>query len=98
MDKTITKRTFIKKCLAVSTGAICFSRLAEGYGFDRDEQDIYSKLAMYQEETPRGIMCRICPNECVLKEGELSKCNNRKVIRSKEHSLHWDWPSFCADL
>ena len=92
MDKTITKRTFIKKCLAVSTGAICFSRLAEGFGFDREEQDIYSKLAMYQEETPRGIMCRICPNECVLREGEVSKCNNRKVKNSKLYTMAYGNP------
>jgi pyruvate formate lyase activating enzyme len=34
---------------------------------------------MFQEKTPRGIMCRLCPNECLLGEGELSKCNNRVV-------------------
>jgi pyruvate formate lyase activating enzyme len=47
---------------------------------------------MYQEETARGIMCRICPNECVLKEGELSKCNNRKVHNSKLYTLAYGNP------
>jgi len=73
MDKRISKRTFLKKCMAVSAGAICFPRLAAGLGIDPEDQDLYRKLAMYQEETPRGIMCRICPNECVLREGEVSK-------------------------
>jgi len=47
---------------------------------------------MFQEETARGIMCRICPNECVLKEGELSKCNNRKVHDSKLYTLAFGNP------
>ncbi|HCI54799.1 MAG TPA: radical SAM protein, partial [Bacteroidales bacterium] len=47
---------------------------------------------MFQEETPRGIMCRICPNECVLKEGEISQCNNRKVIKSKLYTMAFGNP------
>ncbi|MFO7617577.1 MAG: AmmeMemoRadiSam system radical SAM enzyme [Bacteroidales bacterium] len=27
--------------------------------------------------TPRGVKCLICPNECTLKDGELSDCRNR---------------------
>ena len=53
---------------------------------------IYKRIAMFQEETARGIMCRICPNECVLKEGELSKCNNRKVHDSKLYTLAFGNP------
>jgi len=37
-------------------------------------------------------MCRICPNECVLKEGELSKCNNRKVHDSKLYTMAFGNP------
>lgn len=51
---------------------------------------------MYQEETARGIMCRICPNECVLKEGEVSKCNNRKVYRSKLYTMAYGNPCSVA--
>jgi len=61
-------------------------------GFMEEDQIIYKKIAMYQEETPRGIMCRICPNECVLKEGEVSKCNNRKVHNSKLYTLAYGNP------
>lgn len=57
-----------------------------------EEQSIYRKLAMYQEETPRGIMCRICPNECVLKESETSKCNNRRVKDSKLYTMAFGNP------
>jgi len=58
----------------------------------KEDQDIYRKIAMYQEETPRGIMCRICPNECVLKEGERSKCNNRIVNKSKLYTMAFGNP------
>ena len=83
----ISKRDFLKKSLTISAGLICFPCTSvlkltpEG-----------KKLAMWQEETARGIMCRICPNECVLKEGELSKCNNRKVFDSKLYTLAFGNP------
>jgi len=32
---------------------------------------------MFTAETPRGIRCMICPNECTLKPDELSDCRNR---------------------
>lgn len=92
MNKRISKRTFLKKCMTVSACAICFPKLAAGFGFDPEDQDSNIKLAMYQEETPRGIMCRICPNECVLREGEVSKCNNRKVKNSKLYTMAYGNP------
>lgn len=63
-------------------------------GYMAEDQSIYKKLALYQEETARGIMCRICPNECVLKEGEISKCNNRKVNKSILYTMAYGNP--CA--
>jgi len=92
----INKRDFLKRSLALSAGLICFpynSLLSE---LSVQKQGIYKKLAMYQEETARGIMCRICPNECVLKEGELSKCNNRKVRNSKLYTLAYGNPCTAA--
>ena len=49
---------------------------------------------MYQAETPRGIRCQICPNECTLKEGELSECHNRKVYNGKHYTIAYGNP--CA--
>ena len=90
--RNITKREFVKKCAALSAGLICFPggiSLAEK---SVEDKSIYRKLAMFQEETARGIMCRICPNECVLKEGEISKCNNRIVYKSKLYSMAYGNP------
>lgn len=92
MPNRITKRQFIKRCTAISAGMVCFRLPDMSEGLIPDEEQVFRKEAMFQEETARGIMCRICPNECVLKEGELSKCNNRKVIKSKLYSLAYGNP------
>lgn len=87
----ISKRDFLKKSAALSAGLICIPcrTFLAGESFD---DGIYKKEAMFQEETPRGVMCRICPNECVLKEGETSKCNNRRVNNSKLYTMAYGNP------
>jgi pyruvate formate lyase activating enzyme len=92
LKSDISKREFLKQSLAVSAGLICFPCQAVLANITSDQKGIYKKTAMYQEETARGIMCRICPNECVLKEGELSKCNNRKVHNSVLYTLAYGNP------
>ena len=52
------------------------------------------KEAKYVIETPKGLRCLICPNECTLKEGELSECHNRRVIDGKLYTLAYNYP--CA--
>jgi pyruvate formate lyase activating enzyme len=54
----------------------------------------WSREAMYQVETPRGIRCQICPNECTLGEGELSDCHNRRVYNGKLYTIAYGNP--CA--
>jgi pyruvate formate lyase activating enzyme len=88
----IGKRDFIRKSLAFSAGLLCLPCHASWQGLLSEQPSIYKRLAMFQDETARGIMCRICPNECVLKEGELSKCNNRKVYNSKLYTLAYGNP------
>ncbi|MDQ1332562.1 MAG: pyruvate formate lyase activating enzyme [Bacteroidota bacterium] len=87
-----SKRLFIKKCLALSTGIMSFQGTGAIIRIIHGEQGPLKKVAMFQEETPRGIMCRICPNECVLKEGETSKCNNRRVKDSKLYTMAFGNP------
>jgi pyruvate formate lyase activating enzyme len=88
----LSKRDFLKKSLALSAGLMCFPCKYVLPGISSVDEAGYRKPAMFQEETPRGIMCRICPNECVLKEGELSKCNNRIVHNSKLYSMAYGNP------
>jgi pyruvate formate lyase activating enzyme len=88
----LSKRSFLKKSFTISAGLLCFPCESLLAIRSVEQRGIYRKLAMYQEETARGIMCRICPNECVLKEGELSKCNNRKVNNSKLYTMAFGNP------
>ncbi|MFN8241086.1 MAG: AmmeMemoRadiSam system radical SAM enzyme [Bacteroidales bacterium] len=87
---SITKREFLGRCAALTTGLACYP--VTNFLGTIPGDDKYRKKAMYQEETPRGIMCRICPNECVLKEGELSKCNNRIVNKSVLYTMAYGNP------
>lgn len=87
-----SKRLFIKKCLAFSAGVISLPGTGLINRIIPVDQSALKRVAMFQEETPRGIMCRICPNECVLKEGETSKCNNRRVKDSKLYTMAFGNP------
>jgi pyruvate formate lyase activating enzyme len=86
------KRIFLKRCMTFSAGIVCLPGSSIINGIISEEQGIYRRIAMFQEETPRGIMCRICPNECVLKEGEISQCNNRRVHNSKLYTMAYGNP------
>ena len=88
----LSKRNFLKRSLALSAGIVCLPGRSLFAVAPSQESGIYKRIALFQEETARGIMCRICPNECVLKEGELSKCNNRKVHDSKLYTLAFGNP------
>jgi len=88
----ISKRDFVKKCLALSAGVVAMPCHGVMSCMIPEEQELYRKVAMFQEETPRGIMCRICPNECVLKEGEVSDCRNRIVRKSKLYTMAYGNP------
>ncbi|MGD0582160.1 MAG: AmmeMemoRadiSam system radical SAM enzyme [Bacteroidales bacterium] len=94
--KNINKRDFLKRCAAFSAGVVCLPSGLPSSLMQEGDQSIYRKVAMFQDESARGIMCRICPNECVLKEGEVSKCNNRKVYKSKLYTMAYGNPCSVA--
>jgi pyruvate formate lyase activating enzyme len=91
-EHDISKREFLKKCIAFSAGTICLSSSSAKVLDFLSDQTNSLKSAMFQEETPRGIMCGICPNECILKEGEVSVCKNRTVQRSKLYTMAFGNP------
>ena len=88
----ISKREFVRKCATFSAGMLAFGGRALCSGNMVFQRGKYRKIALFQEETPRGTMCLICPNECVLKEGELSKCNNRVVNKSRLYTMAYGNP------
>ena len=87
------KRRFIKTGICGVAGSL-IGQLDTVASTTAEKPWKWSKLAMYQVETPRGVRCQICPNECTLGEGELSDCRNRKVYGGKLYSIAYGNP--CA--
>jgi pyruvate formate lyase activating enzyme len=87
------KRTFLKTGLCGTAGAL-FCPLHTSAAAAPDKPWKWSRVAMYQTETPRGIRCQICPNECTLGEGEVSDCHNHKVYNGKLYTIAYGNP--CA--
>jgi pyruvate formate lyase activating enzyme len=88
----ISKRDFLKKSVVLSAGMFCMPSYYITGSTPFSQRDNLKLEAMFQEESARGTMCRICPNECVLKEGEVSKCNNRTVYKSKLYTMAYGNP------
>jgi pyruvate formate lyase activating enzyme len=100
-NTTQSKREFLK-CGLLGTGAIlsgvafpvAANPLLAFLPNPSDELWKWSKEGLYYSETPRGIKCLICPNECTLKENELSTCHNRINIGNKLYTIAYGNP--CA--
>lgn len=98
------KRTFIKYSLTGAAGICCSGSIVtramgsasmiNRTGLDSPKLNKWSKEAMFYEVTPRGVKCLICPNECNLKEGDLSICHNRINYNDKLYTLAYGDP--CA--
>jgi pyruvate formate lyase activating enzyme len=54
----------------------------------------WTKEAMFYTETPKGMRCQICPNECDIAEGEAGDCRNRVSRNGKLWSTAYGNP--CA--
>ena len=89
------KRQFIKMGLT-GLGGFCMLRnsaLANNF-FLTEKNDLWkwSIEAFYYTETPRGLRCLVCPNECTLKPGETSTCRNRVNHNDKLYSIAYGNP------
>jgi pyruvate formate lyase activating enzyme len=103
MDNRINKRQFIKTGILGVTG-ICLSFRNRLLANKTDISSVggssggdlwkWSKEASHYIQTARGVKCLICPNECTLKEGELSTCNNRLNEGGKLYTIAYGNP--CA--
>ncbi len=87
------KRAFLKTSVAGLGGLFITGR---GYasGLHNPTEDLWkwSKESMYATETPRGMRCLICPNECTLKPGEISDCHNRINYKGKLYTIAYGNP------
>ena len=89
----MNKREFLKQGLA-ATGAIACSPLMGFSGETSEKLWKWSKEGLYWSPTPRGAKCLICPNECIIKEGESGLCHNRINLDGKIYSIAYGNP--CA--
>ncbi|MEZ5083841.1 MAG: AmmeMemoRadiSam system radical SAM enzyme [Bacteroidales bacterium] len=90
MGSKISKRKFIKNSLlgagAVSCGLCNLNSFANSFNIDFKNQrqtisandiDKWTIEARYFVQTPKGIKCLICPNECKILPGEEGDCKTR---------------------
>lgn len=85
------KCSFLGSCaFAIGIGkAQAFSKILSE---NKEELWKWSKLSKYYIDTPKGIKCLICPNECVIKEGEAGDCKSRINHQSKIYSIGYGNP------
>ncbi|MFW6218931.1 MAG: AmmeMemoRadiSam system radical SAM enzyme [Bacteroidota bacterium] len=92
------KRDFVKYLASGLGCMMCYpvAGIASGRRsmFHHDKLWRYNKESFYYSETPRGIKCLVCPNECTLKPGETSDCRNRVNHENKLYSIAYGNP--CA--
>ena len=96
MSKGISKREFLKRGLLGSCACTLGLNKAHAISslFSNSSDDLWkwSKLSKYYIETPKGIKCMVCPNDCVIKEGEAGDCKSRVNNHGKIYSIGYGNP------
>ncbi|MBN1184563.1 MAG: AmmeMemoRadiSam system radical SAM enzyme [Bacteroidales bacterium] len=98
----MTKREFLKCSICGLAGISILSSksiaknlpIIKAQASSYDGPSKFSKQSYFATETPRGMMCQLCPNECVIKTGDMGDCNNRKNYDGKLYSIAYGNP--CA--
>ncbi len=52
----------------------------------------YSRESLYYVLTPKGVKCQLCPNQCVLKDGQEGLCRNHVAYGEKLFSIAFGNP------
>jgi len=89
----MNKREFLKQGL-FATGILACPPLISQAGGSDEKLWKWSKEGVFWSPTPRGTKCLICPNECVIKEGESGACRNRVNYEGKLYTNAYGNP--CA--
>ena len=92
----ISKREFLKLGLACGAAFPAMDIFAVNAlsSFTNNPKNKNMIPAKYFIKTPRGIKCKLCPNVCSLKEGEVGDCRTRKNIDGVLYTLAYGNP--CA--
>lgn len=97
-ESNLSKREFLKLGMAASACLLLDKSLPANILTKMDQADNeiwkWSKEAIYYIATPKGIKCKLCPQNCEIKEGELGDCRTRLVKDEKLYSIAYGNP--CA--
>jgi pyruvate formate lyase activating enzyme len=92
--RKISKRQFIKQSILCMGGAFCYN-LVDGNAAWRDkDMRKWSREALFYSETPRGVKCLLCPNECSINPGLTGNCKCRINKDGKLYTMAYGDP--CA--
>jgi pyruvate formate lyase activating enzyme len=90
-DKWLSRRRFARQASLVTAGTLVFPLIRVKGNIPAS---VIEHPAMFQQESARGVMCLICPNGCVLKDGEIGDCRSRVARKSKLYTMAYGNP--CA--
>jgi pyruvate formate lyase activating enzyme len=93
----MNKRDFLRLGLT-GVGGICMlknQKMSAAMNIMNEERPWkWSREAMHYTQTPRGVKCMLCPNECSIREGNTGTCRNRVNYKDKLYSIAYGNP--CA--
>lgn len=96
--QTITKREFIKLGMAGCAACLIGGNLSAKMLAVDEEYDIenwkWKKEAIYYIATPKGLKCKVCPQNCTIEEGKLGTCRTRIAKGDKLFTVAYGNP--CA--
>jgi pyruvate formate lyase activating enzyme len=96
--QTLTKREFLKLGMAGSAclllnNSITAKTISKMTPIDPELWE-WSKEAIYYIATPKGIKCKLCPQNCTIEDGKLGDCRTRLAKGDKLYSIAYGNP--CA--
>lgn len=103
MNRKISKREFLKISAtgisvsllgghAARSMASNMKHMITGSSSSSGNLGKYSKESPYYIATPKGIKCQICPNQCIIREGQESICRTHVVQGEKLYSIAYGNP------
>lgn len=88
----MSRRRFIKEC-SIGCGMLMFRFPVDSVNyFIPKSNNKWQKKARFYTETPKGLRCEICPNECDIKVGETGDCRNRINVNGVLYSIAYGNP------
>lgn len=98
IKRKISKRDFIKLGIAGSAAVVLDQSVSANILTnmipDDDKLWKWSKEATFYIATPKGIKCKLCPQNCTIEEGKLGDCRTRIAKNDKLYSIAYGNP--CA--